>query len=146
MIRLCTSNISLCCVHMPLWFCHYTDHYFLFIFPFSTCTRITALKGTATLIISMFFQKELYKPWILIQVSSKSVEKWASYGHLKNSIWPTFSRHFEYLISFQNCFNCLIFSYHYYHILCFSADMQLYTYRKISLKINAINPLVCLLF
>ena len=41
----------------------------------------------------------------LIQVSSKSVEKWGSYGHLKNSIRPTFSRHFEYLISFQNFFN-----------------------------------------
>ena len=81
------------------------------------------LKGTATLMISMFYQKELYEPWILIQVSSKSVEKWASYGHLKNSIWPTFSRHFEYLISFQNFFNCLIFSYHYYHIICVSADM-----------------------
>ena len=55
------------------------------------------------------YQKELYEPLILIQVSSKSVEKWASYGHLKNSIWPTFSRHFEYLIDFQNLFNCLIF-------------------------------------
>ena len=33
------------------------------------------LKGTATLIISMFYQKELYKPSILIQVSSESVEK-----------------------------------------------------------------------
>ena len=86
-----------------------------------------ALKGTATLMISMFYQKELYEPWVLIQVSSKSVEKWASYGHLKNSIWPTFSDHFEYLISFQNFFNCLIFSYHYYHIICVSADMQLYT-------------------
>ena len=43
-----------------------------------------------------------------MQVSSKSVEKLASYGHLKTSLWPTFSRHFEYLISFQNFFNCLI--------------------------------------
>ena len=43
--------------------------------------------------------------------------------NIKNSIWPTFSRHFEYLISFQNFFNCLIFSYHYYHIICVSADM-----------------------
>ena len=49
----------------------------------------------------MFNQKELYKPSILIQVSSKLIEKRGSYGHLKNSIWPTFSRHFEYLISFQ---------------------------------------------
>ena len=44
---------------------------------------LTILKGTATLMISMFSQKELYKPRILIHVSSKSVEKWASYGHLK---------------------------------------------------------------
>ena len=51
----------------------------------------------------MFNQKELYEPWILIQVSSKSVEKWASYGNLKNSIWPTFSHHFEYLIHFPHC-------------------------------------------
>ena len=58
---------------------------------------------------------------------AKSVEKWGSYGHLKNSIWPTFSRHFEYLISYQNFFNCLIFSYQYYHSICVSADMQLYT-------------------
>ena len=53
--------------------------------------------------------------------------KWASYGHLKNPIWPTFNRHLEYLISSQNFFNCLIFSYHYYQIICVSADMQLYT-------------------
>ena len=58
------------------------------------------LKGTATLMISMFYQKELYEPRILIQVSSKSVDKWGRYGHFKNSIWPTFSRHFEYFISF----------------------------------------------
>ena len=76
------------------------------------------LKGTATLMISMFYQKELYKPWILIQVSSKSVEKRGSYGHLKNSIWPTLSRHFVYSICFQNLFNCLIFSYQYYHSIC----------------------------
>ena len=63
--------------------------------------KMDNLKGTATLIISMFYQKELCEPWILIQVSSKSVEKWASYGHLKNLIQPTFSRHFEYLIIFS---------------------------------------------
>ena len=44
---------------------------------------LTFLKGAEPLMISMFYQKELYEPWILIQVSSKSVEKWASYGHLK---------------------------------------------------------------
>ena len=41
------------------------------------------LKGTATLIISTSYKKELFKPWILIAVSSKSGEKWRSYGRLK---------------------------------------------------------------
>ena len=31
------------------------------------------LKGTATLMIIVFHMKELYEPWILIPVSSKSV-------------------------------------------------------------------------
>ena len=31
-------------------------------------------KGTATLIISVCYKKELFKPWILIPVSSKYVE------------------------------------------------------------------------
>ena len=57
--------------------------------------------------ISIFYQEELYEAWILKQVSSKSRQKWGSYGHLKNSIWPTFSRHFEYLISFQNILSAL---------------------------------------
>ena len=46
--------------------------------------NVYLLKKTATLMISMFYQKELYEPWVLIQVSSKSVKKWGSYGHLKN--------------------------------------------------------------
>ena len=58
------------------------------------------LKGATTLMISTFYKKELLKPWILILGSSKSVEKWEIYGHLKNSIWPILGRHFEYLISF----------------------------------------------
>ena len=33
-----------------------------------------SLKGTATLMISMFYQKELFDPWILTQVLSKSVK------------------------------------------------------------------------
>ena len=97
--------------------------------------------------ISMVYQKELYEPCICIQVSSKSVEKLGGYGHLKNSRWPIFSRRFEYLISFQNIFNCLIFSYQYYHSICVSSDMQLYIHREnVLLKIIASNPLVCLLF
>ena len=39
-------------------------------------------KGTETLVISMFFMKELYEPWILLLVSSKSVEKYGSYERL----------------------------------------------------------------
>ena len=109
----------------PIWDSGKRGIGILFFLPASRIV-IQDLKGTATLMISMFYQKELYEPWILIQISSKLVEKWVSYGHLKNSIWPTFSRHFEYLISFQNFFNCLIFSNHYYHIICVSADMQLY--------------------
>ena len=48
-------------------------------------------------------------------------------GISKNSIWPTFGRHFEYSIGFQNFCNCVIFGYQYYHIIFVSADMQLYT-------------------
>ena len=44
--------------------------------------RKPALKGTATLIISAFYMKKLSEPCILIPVSSKSVEKYASYGRL----------------------------------------------------------------
>ena len=40
------------------------------------------LKGTATLMISMFYMKELSEPWILIPVSSNSVEKYESYARL----------------------------------------------------------------
>ena len=40
------------------------------------------LKGTATLMITMFYMKDLNKPWILILVSSKSVEKRKSCGRL----------------------------------------------------------------
>ena len=41
-----------------------------------------ALKGTATLIISIFYMTYLNKPWILIPVSSKSNEKRRSCGRL----------------------------------------------------------------
>ena len=40
------------------------------------------LKGTATLMICIFYMIELSEPWILIPVSSKSVEKYVSYGWL----------------------------------------------------------------
>ena len=48
---------------------------------------LASLKGTATLVISMFYMKELFEPLILIQVSSKSVEKYGSYGHLNICKW-----------------------------------------------------------
>ena len=45
------------------------------------------LKGTATLMISMFYKKELYETWNLIPVSSKSVEKYGCYGRLNICKW-----------------------------------------------------------
>ena len=45
------------------------------------------LKGTATLMISMFYMKKLSEPWSLIPVSSKSVEKFGSYGRLNICKW-----------------------------------------------------------
>ena len=44
--------------------------------------RENMLKETVTLIITMFDMKDLNKPWILIPVSSKSVEKCGSCGRL----------------------------------------------------------------
>ena len=41
-----------------------------------------SLKGTATLMISMLYMKDLSEPWILIPVSSKSIEKYGSYWRL----------------------------------------------------------------
>ena len=84
---------------------------------------------------------ELYKPWILIKVSSKSVEKLGSHGHLKNSIWPTLSRHFEYLISFQ------IFSIVFKTITSsvFQNICSFIHKEDVLLKSNVNYPLVCLL-
>ena len=45
------------------------------------------LKGAATLIDTMFYMKELNKPWILMPVSSKSVEKCESCGRLNICKW-----------------------------------------------------------
>ena len=45
------------------------------------------LKGTATLMITLVYMKDLNKPLILIPVSSKSVEKYGSCGHLNISKW-----------------------------------------------------------
>ena len=40
------------------------------------------------MIICMFYMSELYEPWILkISVSSKSVEKYGSYGRLNICKW-----------------------------------------------------------
>ena len=78
----------------------------------------------------MFYQKELYEPWILIQVSSKLVEKWGSNGHLKNSIRPTFSLFSEYLISFQKFFKLSILSQH----LCVSRYAALYLRKRFYLR------------
>ena len=45
------------------------------------------LKGTATLMITMFYMENLNKPCILIPVSSKSVEKYGSCGRLNTCNW-----------------------------------------------------------
>ena len=45
------------------------------------------LKGTATLVITMFYMKDLNKTLILIPVSSKSVEKRKSCGRLNICKW-----------------------------------------------------------
>ena len=45
------------------------------------------LKGTATLMMTLFYMKDLNKPCILIPVSSKSVEKRRSCGHLNICKW-----------------------------------------------------------
>ena len=46
---------------------------------------ILRLKGTATLMITMFYVKDITNLLILIPVSSKSVEKFGSCGRL--NIW-----------------------------------------------------------
>ena len=69
------------------------------------------LKGTATLMINIFLLERAL--WTMnfdtsiIKIGWKMGKLWA----FKEFNMPTFSRHFEYLISFQNFFNCLIFSY-----------------------------------
>ena len=45
------------------------------------------LKGTATLMITMFYMKDLNKPCILISVSSKSVENVEVVGVLNICKW-----------------------------------------------------------
>ena len=59
-------------------------HFFLFCLS-NFC--LNTLKGTATLMICMFYQKELCKSWILIPVSSKLVEKCGSCVRLKICKW-----------------------------------------------------------
>ena len=50
-------------------------------------TFMKSLKGTATLMITMFYMKDLNKPWVLIPVSSKSVEKLRSCRRLNICKW-----------------------------------------------------------
>ena len=53
----------------------------------SKVTDYAALKGTATLMMTMVYMKDLHKPCILIPVSSESVEKHRSCGHLNICKW-----------------------------------------------------------
>lgn len=45
------------------------------------------LKGTATLMICLFYKKDVYKPWDLILVSSKSIEKCKRCGRFTICKW-----------------------------------------------------------
>ena len=56
--------------------------------------KFSVLTGTSTLMIGVFYMKELYEPWILIPVSSKSVEKYGSRGHLNICNWTLMRRPF----------------------------------------------------
>ena len=62
------------------------------------------------------------------------------------SIWPTFSRHFEYLISFQNFSTALFYIITTITSSVFQQICSFIHKDNVSLKINANNPLVCLLF
>ena len=44
---------------------------------------LALLKGDRNPNDKLLYKKELYKPWILIPVSSKSVEKWRQWWPLK---------------------------------------------------------------
>ena len=93
-------------------------------------------KGDRNINNKSVYKKELFKPWIFIPVLSKSGENWESYGRLKNSIWPTLSRHFEYLISFQDFYNCLNLSYLYNHTSGFQKMCSFVDNENGLLKIN----------
>ena len=45
------------------------------------------IKGDGNRNYKLFYKIELFKPWILITVSSKSVEKWGSCGGLNVCKW-----------------------------------------------------------
>ena len=59
----------------------------LYVYTFNASNFMFILKETATLMINIFNLKELFEPWILIPVSSKSVEKYGSYGRLNTCKW-----------------------------------------------------------
>ena len=82
----------------------------------------------------------------LIQVSSKSAEKWGSYGHLKNLKWPIFSRHFEYLISFQFFSTALFLVINTITASVFQQICSFIHKENVLLKLFTSNPIVCLLF
>ena len=59
------------------------------------------LKGTATLVISMFYVNELSEPWSLIPVSSKSVGKCGSYGCLNIFIFKFLHANVQSIVKAQ---------------------------------------------
>ena len=62
---------------------------------------LSKLKGTATLVISIFYVNELSEPWSLIPVSSKSVEKCGSYGRLNIFIFKFLHANVQSIVKAQ---------------------------------------------
>ena len=74
---------------IPAFMKTYTNFKKLFlvrVIGYNICFKLN-LKGTAILTITMFHMKYLYKPLILIPVSSKSVEKLKSCRRLNICKW-----------------------------------------------------------
>ena len=116
------------------------------------CVTLTHIRHhyttiSAALTTSTFYKKELFKPWILIPVYQNLMKNGEVMGVYRNSKLRTLSRHFEYLISCQNYYNCLNLILLYNHIIWGFQKMCSFVDKENGLsKINANYQLVVLLF
>ena len=78
------------------------------------------IKGTATLMLSIIYQKSSINHEFLFKYHQNRLKK----GDVMGILRIHYGHHLA-AFSFQNFFNCLNFSYQYYRIICVSADMQL---------------------